>query len=194
MVFNITKKPQLLENVLLIPIDNRENAERLLSEYTDKLHTCEIREKKEKRSLEANGYMWKLCTEISKVLSNEAPTSKEDVYRRAVREGNCFYPVPVKNEAVAHYQKIWSANGIGWFAEEAYKSTLEGYTTLHAYYGSSEYDTHEMWELIKIVQEEAESLGIETRTPAELESMMGDWDKTVKRNVRGSKDGMDRAT
>jgi hypothetical protein len=182
MVFNITKKPQLLENVLLIAVENRKDAERLLSEYTDKFHTCEIREKKAKRSLEANGYMWVLCAEISKVLSKESPTSKEDVYRRAVREGNCFYPVPVKTEAVAHYQKIWSANGIGWFAEEAYKSkTLEGYTTLHAYYGSSEYDTREMWALIRIIQEEAQALGVETRTPAELESMMGAWD--AKKNA-----------
>ena len=177
MVFNVTQKPQLLDNILLVPIDSREDAQRLLSEYTDKPHTCEIREKKAKRSLEANAYLWKLCAETSKALSNESPTSKEDVYRRAVREGNCFYPVPVKDEAVAHYQKIWSANGVGWFAEEAYKSTLEGYTTLHAYYGSSEYDTREMWALIRIIQDEAQALGVETRTPAELDSMMGAWDK-----------------
>jgi hypothetical protein len=183
MVFNIIQKPQLLDNVLLIPIDKREDAERLLNDYAEKPHTCEIREKKAKRSLEANGYMWVLCAEISKALSKESPTSKEDVYRRAVREGNCFYPVPVKTEAVAHYQKIWSSNGIGWFAEEAYESKLDGYTTLHAYYGSSEYNTTEMWALIRIIQEEAQSLGVETRTPAELESMMSAWDKAAKRNA-----------
>ncbi|MFA5378464.1 MAG: hypothetical protein WC455_22105 [Dehalococcoidia bacterium] len=184
MVFNVTQKPQLLGNILLVPIENCEGAQLLLNDYTDKPHTCEIREKKAKRSLEANGYMWALCAEISKVLSNESPTSKEDVYRRAVRDGNCYYPVPVKSEAVAHYQKIWSSNGIGWFAEEAYKSkTLEGYTTLHAYYGSSEYNTTEMWQLIRIIQDEAQSMGVETRTPAELESMMSAWDKAVKRNA-----------
>jgi hypothetical protein len=183
MVFNIIKKPQLYDSILLVPIENSEGLQQLLNKYSDKPHICEIREKKAKRTLEANGYMWALCTEISKVLSKESPTSKEDVYRCAVREGNCFYPVPVKNEAVAHYQRIWASNGIGWFAEEAYKSSLEGHTTLHAYYGSSEYDTAEMWALIRIIQEEARALGVETRTPAELESMMGAWDNAIKRNA-----------
>ena len=183
MVFNIIKKPQLYDSILLVPIENSEGLQQLLNKYSDKPHICEIREKKAKRTLEANGYMWALCTEISKVLSKESPTSKEDVYRCAVREGNCFYPVPVKNEAVAHYQRIWASNGIGWFAEEAHASSIKGYTTLHAYYGSSEYNTTEMWALIRIIQEEAQSLGVETRTPAELESMMSAWDKAAKRNA-----------
>ncbi len=183
MVFNVTQKPQLLENVLLIPIEKREDAETLLNEYTGKAHTCEIREKQSRRSLEANGYMWKLCTEISKVLSKESPISKEDVYRRAVREGNCYYPVPIKGTAVKRYQQIWAAHGLGWFAEEAYKSHLERYTTLHAYYGSSEYDTKEMWHLVRIIQDEAQALGIETRTPAEVESLMSNWDKACKKRM-----------
>jgi len=172
------------ENVLIVPVKSRQKAAQAIEEVTEAKYplVCEIRRKNEKRSLEANGYMWTLCTEISKVLSKESPITKEDVYRRAVREGNCYYPIPIKNEAVSHYQRIWAANGIGWFAEEAYKShTLEGYTTLHAYYGSSEYNTTEMWQLIRLIQEEAQSLGIETRTPAEVESLMNSWDKACKK-------------
>ena len=189
MVFDITQKPQLIDTVLLVPIKKRSDAETLLKAYTEKAYTCEIREKKDKRSEEANRYMWKLCTEISKVLSKESPTSKEDVYRRAVREGNCYYSVPVKEEAVEHYKRIWAAGKVGWFAEDAYRSpTLEGFITLHAYYGSSEYDTKEMWFLIRIIQEEAETLGIETRTPEELNSLMESWDKAYKKREEKEKD------
>jgi hypothetical protein len=175
------------ENVMVVPVKSREKAAKAIEETVNAKHpVCEIREKQEKRSLEANGYLWKLCTEISKILSKESPISKEDVYRRAVREGNCYYAVPIKDEAVKHYQKIWASNGIGWFAEIAYKSTLDGFTTLHAYYGSSQYNTHEMWELVRIIQEEAETLGIETRTPEGLNSLMESWDKAYKKREEKS--------
>jgi len=188
MILNITQKPQLLESVLLIPIEKRKDAETLLNEYTDKPHTCEVKEKSELRSKNANDYLWVLCTAIAVELSKESPISKEDVYRKNVREGDCYFPIPVKDEAVEGFKRIWARKGrnkdksIGWFAEEAYKSpTLDGYTTMHAYYGSSEYDTKQMSRLIDRIACEAQALGIETRTPAEVNSLMNEWDKAVKK-------------
>lgn len=184
-MIEIAARPVLspYESVLVVPIKSRRDALKALNGYDEKKrYICEIKEYREKRSLDANAYMWVLCTAISKELSKESPVSKEDVYRRAVREGNCYYPVPVKDEAVEHYQKIWASNGIGWFAEIAYKSpTLDGYTTLHAYYGSSEYDSKQMSDIVNVIVEEAGELGIETHTPDEINRLISLWGGAVEK-------------
>lgn len=177
------------ENVMVVPVKSREKAAKAIEETTNAKHpVCEIKEKTELRSKNANDYLWVLCTAIAVELSKESPVSKEDVYRKNVREGDCYFPIPVKDEAVESFKRIWARKGrnkdksIGWFAEEAYKSpTLDGYTTMHAYYGSSEYDTKQMSRLIDRVICEAQGMGIETRTPEELNSLMESWDKAYKK-------------
>lgn len=172
------------ESVLVVPIKSRKDALKALNGYDEKKrYVCEIKEYREKRSLDANAYMWVLCTAISKELSKESPISKEDVYRRAVREGNCYYRQPIPDEGVEHFKRIWSARGIGWFAEFAYKSTtIKGHSTMFAYYGSSEYDTKEMRGLINIIVEEAKALDIETRTPDEINRLISLWDEAVEKD------------
>lgn len=169
-----------INRILSIPIKQLDRANELIQELrnTDKPYILEVKPKPSIRSKSANDYCWVLCTEISKVLSKEYPTTKEDVYRRFIREGNCYVPIPIRDEKVEWYKQIWSTKGIGWFAEEAYKShTLEGHTTMHCYYGSSQYDSKEMSRLIDFIVEEAKELGIETKPAAELAALKEQWDK-----------------
>mgnify|MGYP001514643950 CR=1 FL=1 len=82
---------------------------------------------------------------------------------------------PIKNEAVAHYKRIWETHGIGWICEEMGHSKLDGYTNVISYYGSSEYDTRQMSRLIDLIVMECKEQGIETMTPRELALLKEGW-------------------
>lgn len=157
---------------LCLMVEDQKAVMRFLDDFkSDKKYTAELKLYHEKRSLEANAYCWILCDKIAKVIKS----TKEDVYRHAVRSVGVFTPIPVRDDALQAFIKKWAAGGIGWFAEESYKSKLDGYTTVHAYFGSSSYDVHEMFLLVEFIIDEAKELGIETATPEQIENMKSLW-------------------
>lgn len=120
---------------------------------------------KEKRSLNANNYAWKLITEIG----NETRQSKEDVYFLMLKRYGQSEMVSVVAEVpVQHYFKHY---------EEAGESTLKGKLFKHyrVYKGSSEFDTKEMSIFIDGIVSEAKELGIDTMTPNELLKLKSLW-------------------
>lgn len=134
-----------------------------LREY-DKL-SVKIDRYREKRSLNANNYAWKLITEIA----NETRQSKEEVYLKMLKEYGQSDMVSVRAEIpVKHYFKYY---------EEAGESTLKGKLFKHyrVYMGSSEFDTLEMSIFIDGIVSEAKNLGIETMTPNEIAKMKDLW-------------------
>lgn len=131
----------------------------------------EIKRKTKKRSLDANSYCWVLCEAIAKVTQQ----TKEDVYRAAVRAVGVWDIVYVIPKAVDRYLEVWQAKGLGYIAEPL-SSTLNGLAAVQTFYGSSLYDTAQMSRLIEWLVDEAEPLGIDTRTPEERMRMMEDWD------------------
>lgn len=134
--------------------------------------TVEVKVKRKKRSHNANSYCWALCTELAKVLK----TSKEDVYKQAIRSIGAFTPVPVKETAVERYKAIWTAHGLGWVVEDMGKcKNLHGYVTLACYHGSSVYDTKEMTALIDYLLEEAREQGIDVISEADEALLLDDW-------------------
>ena len=56
-------------------------------------------------------------------------------------------------------------------------SKIPGYKLVHAYYGSSTFDTEEMSRLINAIVEDCKELGIETRTPEEIENLLSLWEQ-----------------
>jgi hypothetical protein len=79
----------------------------------------------------------------------------------------------VREDAISSFSEVWSGKGIAWFTEDVGKcKTLDGYHTILAYYGSSEYDSKQMARLIEEVVDECKEQGIETMTPAELEELI----------------------
>lgn len=125
----------------------------------------EIKEYKEKRSLNANSYLWKLCTMIADVLRAD----KEAVYLEMLKSYGQSDLVSVRSDI----------NPVGLFKyyEQAGQSTLNGklFTHYRVYRGSSEYDTREMSVLLDGVISEAKALDIETATPAELARLKDGW-------------------
>lgn len=124
----------------------------------------EIKEYRQKRSLNANAYCWALIGEIA----DNMRMSKEDVYLRMLRDYGQSEIISVRSDInINGYFKYYEKFGTG---------TVNGkeFTHYKVYKGSSEYDTREMSIFIDGVVQEAQTLGIQTLTPtqiAELKSL-----------------------
>lgn len=131
---------------------------------TDKL-TVKIDKYREKRSLNANNYAWKLLTEIA----NVCRTSKEEVYLEMLkRYGQSEIISVLAHIPIREYVK---------YCEEAGESKLNGKLFKHykVYKGSSEYDTREMSIFLDGVVSEAKELGIPTETPEQIARLKSLW-------------------
>ena len=115
--------------------------------------------------------MWVLCDKIAQKINS----TKEEVYRDAIRNVGVFEIVPIRKDAVERFIDNWKHNGVGWVCETLGESKLEGYDKIVTYYGSSTYNTKEMSRLVDYIVEEAKEQGIEVLPPNELQSMKEAW-------------------
>ena len=136
----------------------------------DKLHDAEkiavkIDKYREKRSLNANNYAWKLITEIA----DDRRASKDEIYLLMLKRYG-------QSEIISVLAHIPLAGLIKYY-EEIGESTLNGKLFKHykVYKGSSEYDTREMSVFIDGIVSEAKELGIQTKTPAQIAEMKSLW-------------------
>lgn len=154
-----------------IPADQLTAAKLLADELREGAISLECKQWRNKRSLDANAYLWVLIDKIAQK-TRQKPV---DVYRHAIKEipGNSTL-VCVQDKAKDVLQQQWQAKGLGWQTEEL-KSKIEGCTNIVLYYGSSVYNTTQMSLLIDNICEDARDLGIDTLTPYELEGMKNAW-------------------
>lgn len=136
----------------------------------DKL-TVKLSKFKAKRSLDANAYCWVL---ISK-LAEKTKIPKDEIYRNAIRGiGGNSDVVCIQNKAVDSLCSAWTKNGIGW-QTDTMPSKLDGCTNVVLYYGSSTYDVEQMSRLIDNIVQDCNALGIETKSQAEIDSLLNTW-------------------
>ena len=128
---------------------------------------------REKRSNDANAYMWVLCNKIALAIGNGV--QKEDVYREAVKDVGVFEIVPIRKDAVQRFIEGWEKNGTGWVCSNTGRSKIEGYENIMTFYGSSTYNTKEMSILVDHVVEMAKEAGVEVLPPNELQSLKDNW-------------------
>lgn len=158
--------------IVCIKFDDRTAALKMVDELKDceKLN-IEIGKVKKKRSLDANAYMWVLISKIAE----KTNVAVNEIYRSVIKEiGGNSDTVCIQDHAVGQLCAGWERNGIGW-CTEAFPSKLDGCTNVILYYGSSTYDSEQMSRLINILIQECEQLGIETKSPAELASLLDSW-------------------
>lgn len=137
----------------------------------DKPVEVEVKRWRKRRSLDANAMMWSICSKIADVTG----VTKEEVYRRNIREVGKFTPLPIKADAIDDFSAIWAGHGIGWFIDIVDDSKLDGYKLVFAYHGSSCYDTKNMSRLIDCVMQDAKAVGVDTLTPHEMGRLMEEW-------------------
>ena len=71
------------------------------------------------------------------------------------------------------FSKIWEEKGLGWFSEKVVNEY--GELVLRVYFGSSTYNTKEMARLLNSVIQDCKSQNIETKTQAEIDSLLKAW-------------------
>lgn len=155
-----------------IPADQLTAAKLLADELKEGEISLECKKWRQKRSYDANAYLWVLIDKIAQK-TRQKPA---DVYRHAIKDiaGNSTI-VCVQNKAKEILMQQWQAKGLGWQVDDMGESKLEGCSVLRLYYGSSVYDTQQMSALLDSVIDDAKELGIETLTPYELEGMKAQW-------------------
>jgi hypothetical protein len=136
-----------------------------------KVYDVEIKEHREKRSLDSNAYAWLLIDRLAEKLR----VPKTEIYRRYIREiGGNNETVCVTAEAADKLRSGWEHNGLGW-QTDTMSSKLPGCVRVVLYYGSSTYDTAQMSRLIDLIVQDCREQGIETLPPDKLAGMMEEW-------------------
>jgi hypothetical protein len=147
-----------------------------LASYIDSLdgekqYVLCVKEKKNRRSLNANAYAWVLLDR----LAEKTNIAKTDLYRQYIKEigGNCDVVCCVDN-ALESLRSGWEHNGLGWLTDTL-PSKIEGCTNVILYYGSSTYDTAQMSRLINLIVQDCKDNGIPTLEDMELERLCKEW-------------------
>lgn len=151
---------------LTLSVNEEATAKSLFDDLrNEKKLSIKIDKFREKRSLNANNYAWKLLTEIGNVLR----ASKEEVYLEMLKRYGQSEIISV----LAHIP-IWEYVK---YCEEAGESTLNGKQFKHykVHKGSSEFDTREMSIFLDGVVSEAKELGIPTETPDQIAKLKSLW-------------------
>ena len=117
-----------------------------------------------------------MCDKIAKELSKDGTIlTKEKIYQDGILQIGTFEPMIIEEKAFENFKRIWEKQGLGFLIQEVSKK--DKCIKVHCYYGSSTYDSKEMSLLINLLVELAKSLNIETKTPAEINSLLESWDK-----------------
>ena len=134
-----------------------------------KLLDVEVKQHRNRRSLDANALLWKMCTEIAAVLRS----TKDEVYLQMLERYGVFTHIIVKQEAVERIKQEWrTVRVLG-------EVTVNGKTgiQLQCYYGSHLYDSKEFSVLLDGVISEAKELGIQVINESEKQLMLQEWGK-----------------
>jgi hypothetical protein len=136
-----------------------------LSQYLwqlDKEKRYEIKEYKEKRSINSNAYAWKLITEIGNVLRK----SKEEVYLQMLKDyGQSEIVSMLSSINPEGYFKYYEKFGTGVVNKKEF-------THYKIFKGSSEFDKKEMSIFIDGIIQEAKSVGIQILDDLEINELM----------------------
>lgn len=141
----------------------------------DKTKKYEVKEVKKKRSINANNYFWKLLQELCELQDLDAI----EEYKKRVKELAIFRRFRIETKDVKTFEIMWQDMGIAWFCEIAdteYISNVE-FKIINAYYGSSSFNSKQMSRLIDGVVQDCKAVGIETKSEAEICSLLKEWDK-----------------
>lgn len=156
--------------LLVLPADALKARKSVLGQR-ECVYTAELKEHREKRSLDANAYLWVMLDRLAESLGD----TKEGLYLRYVKEYGLFRDFCLSKDEAGTFRTAWSMLGTGWPTEQVDYAEDGDRVIIRAYYGSSTYNTKQMSRLIDSVVEDCKALGIETLPPEKLAAMKEDW-------------------
>jgi hypothetical protein len=167
--FKTAKWSQDMEGTWASFLVDKKDALELTSELKDKQYVCEVKEYREKRSLDANSALWKMLSMMADVLN----ANKDDLYLEMLSRYGVFTHVVVKPNVVERLKHEWkTVRVLG-------EVTINGKTgiQLQCYFGSSTYDSKEFATLLDGVISEAKEIGVDFISREEQERMLNEWGK-----------------
>ena len=148
-----------------------QKARKTVLDSKEGVYVAELKKYREKRSLDANAYFWKMLDELARALGE----TKETLYHRYIKECGIFRDFCLAQEEAKTFRTSWSMLGVGWVTEQIDYAEDGERLMIRAYYGSSTYNTKQMSRLIDSVVEDCKALGIETLPPDKLALMKEEW-------------------
>lgn len=151
---------------LMLKVASINDAKTLASQVKPgKEYSVDLRPLRKSRSLNANAYMWQLCTQLAEVNS----LTKEEVYRNAVKDVGVYKDfLELSEQDASTIRTAWEMLGTGWVTEQVDYMPDGSKVHIRCYYGSSTYNTKQMSRLIDYIVQDCKACGIETLTDAEL--------------------------
>lgn len=161
-----------LDGTMVLPIITKDvgTVQECFDGLAGKDLSIEVKRWRERRSLDANAYLWVLLQKMAEVLHS----SKDEMYLEMLDKYGQFASMLVRPDAVDRMTEYWRTVRV--LGEVGVGSECR--VEMLCFYGSSTYDTREMAVLIDGVVSECRELGIETLPPDELAALKDAWAKT----------------
>lgn len=157
---------------LLLDKQHLPAARQFVLKRKDRLYTAELKEHREKRSLDANAYLWALLDDLAAALH----TTKRELYVQKVREVGVYKVYHLTEDEYKTFRVAWERQGEGWPVERVDYTRDGERFEVRAYYGSSTYNTKRMSRLLDSVIEDCRAVGVETLPPDKVALLKEDWD------------------
>lgn len=162
---------------LQVPRTNRSDLFQLMDKVNaldKKTVSITVKTIKKKRTLNANAFMWQICTDIAHAI-NDVTITKDDIYKQNIRLTNAYIDRIYTSKAdFEKGKRAWQAKGTGWVIDVV--DDHEGGGILaREYYGSSAYNRAEMAFLIDLLKEDARQYDLDY-TPERIKSLLDEWE------------------
>lgn len=139
-----------------------------------KEYDVEIKPHKKKRSLDANAMYWS----VAALLAQKLNIPVDEVYRHHIHDMSIYQQFCIEEKAVDAMARQWCSGHYGRMLEvKAPSRDHDGYVWVHAYYGSSDFDTAEMSRLIDNLLQDCKDQGVEVPPPQRIQSLLDEWDE-----------------
>lgn len=158
---------------LCLKINEPAPARKFVMEKQQRLYDVEIRQHRDKRSLDSNSYLWALLDKLADALH----TTKEELYLQKVRECGVFKDFLLTEDEYSTFKVVWEAMGTGWPTEQVDYTPDGERLVIRAYYGSSRYNSKQMSRLLDSVIEDCKSQDIEILSADKLALLKEEWGK-----------------
>jgi len=151
------------EPIITVTVDKSQGyvVDELIKKYDDKAWQIEITRLVEKRSGEANRYLWEICTK----LANKIGGDKDSIYLKMLKRYGVGGVLKVPDKCEKEVKQMCDH----W--EDHEKMEGEEVKYIRFWVGSSKYNTYEMFILLRGLVEEATEAGVDCRTPDEIAQM-----------------------
>lgn len=160
---------------LMLKVDSKEAARFCEEMKQGKKYVADLKQHRNRRSLDANALAWKLLGELSAVLR----IPDVELYREYVKDvGGNYTIVPMREDLLEEWDHLWCEGHYGRMTVDMGECrTAPGYHYMKTYKGSSDYDTAQMSRLLDLIIEDCKQNGIDVLTECERSLLLEEWGK-----------------